>query len=167
MRWQTEQQKGLHPLLSAHLDKHFAHGAVFGGAVNGHGLPVSGELQGEVLLHQLLDDLMGQTEGRGEKGKPADCRRVGGGCRSPSCRRSPDRSLTGCRRRCRRRSFSPRGRSAPSRWPRPPSRTRLSPERVRNTQNLPSNLVYSSIFYAKRLDFNIELRTSIITRLVN
>lgn len=59
--------KDLHELVWAYLDKHFAHGTVFGGAVNGHGLPVSGELQGEVLLHQLLDDLMRQMDGRGEE----------------------------------------------------------------------------------------------------
>lgn len=66
MKGKREQQKGLRPLRSAYLDKHFAHGTVFGGAVNGHGLSVSGELKGEVLLHQLLDDLMGQMDGRGE-----------------------------------------------------------------------------------------------------
>lgn len=71
MKWKAEQQQGLHPFLSAYLDKHFAHGTVFGGAVNGHGLSVSRELEGEVLLHQLLDDLVGQMDGRGEKRLPS------------------------------------------------------------------------------------------------
>ena len=35
-----------------------------GGAVHGHGLPVTGELQSEVLLHELLDHLLGDTETR-------------------------------------------------------------------------------------------------------
>lgn len=35
-----------------------------GGAVHGHGLPVTGELQGEVLLHELLDHLLKDTEKR-------------------------------------------------------------------------------------------------------
>lgn len=33
------------------------------GAVHGHGLPVTGELQSEVLLHQLLDHLLDDAEG--------------------------------------------------------------------------------------------------------
>ena len=45
--------------LSVYLDKHLAHGgAIVGGAVDRHGLPVSGELQGELLPHQLLDYLI-------------------------------------------------------------------------------------------------------------
>lgn len=63
---ENQAKKDLCALVGAYLDKHFAHGAVFGGAVHRHGLPVSGELQGEVLLHQLLDDLRSQMDGRGE-----------------------------------------------------------------------------------------------------
>lgn len=33
-----------------------------GSAVHGHGLPVTGELQGEVLLHELLDHLLKDTD---------------------------------------------------------------------------------------------------------
>lgn len=36
-----------------------------GGAVHGHGLPVTGELQSEVLPHELLDHLLEDTEKRG------------------------------------------------------------------------------------------------------
>lgn len=36
-----------------------------GGAVHRHGLPVTGELQSEVLLHELLDHLLENTEIRG------------------------------------------------------------------------------------------------------
>lgn len=39
--------------------------ALSGGAVHRHGLPVTGELQGEVLVHQLLDDLLEDMEIRG------------------------------------------------------------------------------------------------------
>lgn len=35
------------------------------GAVHGHGLPVTGELQSEVLLHEVLDHLLEDTEKRG------------------------------------------------------------------------------------------------------
>lgn len=33
-----------------------------GSAVHGHGLPVTGELQSDVLLHELLDHLLEDTE---------------------------------------------------------------------------------------------------------
>lgn len=46
-------------MLRRHLDKHLANrGTSFvGSAVHRHGLPVSGELESEFLLHQLFDDL--------------------------------------------------------------------------------------------------------------
>lgn len=44
-----------------HFDKHLVSHRGFGrfgrAAVDGHGLPVSRELQGELLPHQVLDDL--------------------------------------------------------------------------------------------------------------
>lgn len=41
-----------------HLNEHLgAAVALGGGAVHRHGLPVAGELQGDVLLHELLDHL--------------------------------------------------------------------------------------------------------------
>lgn len=56
-------ENNMHP----HLHKHLALGARFDrGAIDGHGLAVTGELQSELLLHQLLDDLMDETE-EGEK----------------------------------------------------------------------------------------------------
>lgn len=46
------------PGRKAHLHEHLgAAVALGGGAVHRHGLPVTGELQGDVLLHELLDDL--------------------------------------------------------------------------------------------------------------
>lgn len=54
---------------SVYLDKHFAHGrtGLVGGAVDRHGLPVSRELQSELLLHQLLDHLIPQKDRQCEK----------------------------------------------------------------------------------------------------
>lgn len=50
------------------LDEHLgATIALGGGAVHGHGLPVTGELQGEVLLHQLLDDLQTHTQAQRQR----------------------------------------------------------------------------------------------------
>lgn len=50
-----------------HFDKHLASHWGFGGlgrrAVNRHGLPVSGELQCELLFHQLLHHLF-ENEGK-------------------------------------------------------------------------------------------------------
>ena len=53
-----------------YLDEHLADGGagLVGGAVHRHGLPVSGELQGEFLLHQLHDHLTDNTPLR----KPAN-----------------------------------------------------------------------------------------------
>jgi len=72
----------------AHLDEHLvAHGGAGGlgrGAVDGHGLAVAGELQGELLLHQLLDDLgtgtasRGGQRGRGGRGDTGDAGRTAG-----------------------------------------------------------------------------------------
>lgn len=36
--------------------------ALSGSAVDRHGLPVTGEFQGDVLLHELLDHLLENTE---------------------------------------------------------------------------------------------------------
>lgn len=45
--------------LRTDLDKHFGTTVTFGwGAVHRHGLPVTGELQSEVLLHELFDHLL-------------------------------------------------------------------------------------------------------------
>lgn len=54
--------------LPVYLDKHLAHGRtrLVGGAVDRHGLPVSGELQGDLLPHQLLDDLVRQKDRQSE-----------------------------------------------------------------------------------------------------
>lgn len=50
-----------------YLDEHLADGGagLVGGAVHRHRLPVSGELQGELLLHQLLDHLGERRRGHG------------------------------------------------------------------------------------------------------
>ena len=46
------------------LDEHLALGARLDWrAVDGHGLAVTGELQGELLLHQLFDHLMDTNRG--------------------------------------------------------------------------------------------------------
>ena len=46
------------------LHEHLGTAVALGrGAVGGHGLPVAGELQGEVLLHQLLDHLLEEVKG--------------------------------------------------------------------------------------------------------
>lgn len=51
-------------MIHSCLDEHFALGAWLDwGAVDRHGLAVTGELQGELLLHQLSDHLMDEQEG--------------------------------------------------------------------------------------------------------
>lgn len=52
-------------ILPSYLDKHLAHGGagLVGSAVDRHGLAVPGEFQGELLLHQLLDDLRPRQTG--------------------------------------------------------------------------------------------------------
>lgn len=80
--WGREEERNIHSmredcqtcqilmymLLSVYLDKHLAHGrTIVGGAVNGHGLSVSGEFQGELLSHQLLDHLIRQRGQRVRK----------------------------------------------------------------------------------------------------
>ena len=55
-----DEEKGEKMKKRMYLDEHLgATIALAWGAVHRHGLPVTGELQGEVLLHQLLDDLSG------------------------------------------------------------------------------------------------------------
>ena len=54
-------------IIHSCLDEHLALGARFdGGAVDRHGLAVAGELQGELLLHQLPDHLTDDKEGEKE-----------------------------------------------------------------------------------------------------
>lgn len=51
-------------IIHSCLDEHLALGArLDGGAVDRHGLAVTRELQGELLLHQLPDHLMDENEG--------------------------------------------------------------------------------------------------------
>ncbi len=54
--------------ILVYLDKHLAHWrTIVGGAVDRHGLPVSGELQGELFPHQLLDHLIRHQDRQSEK----------------------------------------------------------------------------------------------------
>ena len=50
---------------NTYLNEHLALGAMLGGgAEDGHGLAVAGELQGELLLHQLFDHLVNHRRRR-------------------------------------------------------------------------------------------------------
>lgn len=50
-------------MKETHLHKHLGTTITLGGsAVHRHGLPVTGELQSDILLHELLDDLLKDAE---------------------------------------------------------------------------------------------------------
>lgn len=54
-------------LMFPYLNKHLALGSCFDrSAVDGHGLAVTGELQSELLLHQLPDYLTATAEDGGK-----------------------------------------------------------------------------------------------------
>lgn len=56
--------------IQSYFDEHLALGARFDrGAIDRHGLPVSRELQGELLLHQLSDHLMDDNGGIYDRGE--------------------------------------------------------------------------------------------------
>lgn len=53
------------------LHKHLGTTITLGGcAVYGHGLPVTGELQSDILLHELLDHLLEDTEMKAKRQSP-------------------------------------------------------------------------------------------------
>ncbi len=147
-----------------YLNKHLANGGAsfVGSAIDRHGLPVSGELQSEFLLHQLLDDL------RSRSTKYSDIRiaamtsntrnHFGNKCglpqphnplglqpthnmqvemsNLPSYKRSPSQPWKGPSVVCQTRSFSPPGKWGRSLWLHPPSRTPLWPDRKKFFRNV-------------------------------
>lgn len=150
-----------------YLNKHLANGwaSFVGSTVHWHGLSVSGELQSELLFHQLFDDLRHRKKESNKLLRDESCHYIKHrkpiwklmwastttwptrGCNQliicgwkciniPSCTRSLSQPWKGPSVVCRTHSFSPPDMLEQSLWLLPPSRTHLWPDIERNSLEL-------------------------------